>query len=167
MSEGFYLGLGLALVLRFVQWAVPAMPKSIGWSGTIAGVVVMMAEFVERSMRPPLGSVVLFLLAAVCLGGSIHLYLNRSAKAQTSMPDKTTTNQVTGAKIEGNNQGGAAAEIVNSGGGTGANIDVTGAPGQSVTGLRVQQTGPGTGLKVIQSGPGTGLSVKTTIGKPD
>jgi hypothetical protein len=80
-------------------------------------------------------------------------------------------NSVTGATIEGNSQGGAAAEIRSNGTpnnpSTGADINVTG-PGQSITGSHVIQSGPGTGLSVIQSGSGTGL--KLTVGgerKPD
>ncbi|MBI5110449.1 MAG: hypothetical protein HZA68_00570 [Rhodovulum sp.] len=161
MSEGFFLGLGLALILRFIQWAVPAMPKSVGWSGIIAGIIVVLAEFLEPSMKPPLSSVILFLIAAICLGGSFHFYVQRSAKAQT-MPDTQDRSHIVGMKIEGQHQGGAAAKIVNSGPNPALDINAVGAPGQSVTGLSVTQTGPGTGLRIIQTGPGTG--VRVTVG---
>jgi hypothetical protein len=105
------------------------------------------------------------------------------AKAQMQMPapapapssgPNTGAKQtdITGITIEGNSQGGAAAKIRSNGTpnnpSTGGDINVTGAPGQSITGLHVIQSRPGTGLSVIQSGPGTGL--KVTAGderKPD
>jgi hypothetical protein len=45
-------------------------------SGIVAGGVVMLSEFLPSHMKPPLSAVVLFLLAALCLGGAVHLYLN-------------------------------------------------------------------------------------------
>jgi hypothetical protein len=57
----------------------------------------------------------------------------------------------------------AAMTIENSGGGTGADVSVTGRAGQPApVGLDVAAAPSGMGLKVIQSGPGTGL--KVTVG---
>ena len=55
-------------------------------------------------------------------------------------------------------------EIDSSGGGTGADIDVTAQPGQGATGVRVSGAAPGGMLKVIQRGVGTGLKVVLRIG---
>lgn len=78
--------------------------------------------------------------------------------------------QVVGAEIVGNNQRGAAAEVISNGlpgqPSIGLDVSATGAPGQSVTGLRVIQNGPGTGLRVIQNGPGIGVRSTVTVG-PD
>ncbi len=70
--------------------------------------------------------------------------------------------------------------IVNSGGGVGADISVIGsagqepktgldihadgAPGQSVTGLRIIQNGTGTGMRVTVGGDGPATGVRVTVG---
>jgi hypothetical protein len=79
----------------------------------------------------------------------------------------TPSSVVVGATIVGNGQGGPAADVV----GTdqqapAAKIAASGCGGQSVTGLSVTQTGPGTGLRIVQSGPGTGMRVTATAGGP-
>ena len=78
MTNGFYLGFGVSVAFFFVRYAVPAMPKIVAWAGVLAGIVVMLAEMLEPAMKPPLGSVVLFVIAALCLGGAAHLYVHRS-----------------------------------------------------------------------------------------
>jgi hypothetical protein len=45
------------------------------------------------------------------------------------------------------------AEIVGNGSGTAADVSVSAGGASSVTGVHVEQTGPGTGLRVIQKGP--------------
>lgn len=86
----------------------------------------------------------------------------------TSQTEATThivqQQPIVGHTIEGRGQGGVAEEIVSNGSPkgptTGAEINVHGLPGQSLTGVKVIQSGPGTGLRVIQNGPGTGMRIK-------
>jgi hypothetical protein len=77
-------------------------------------------------------------------------------------------------------QGVTGATVYNTGGGTGANmsvtgaagqpprvgwdIDASGAPGRSVTGLQIIQNGPGTGMNITVGGdgPATGVRVNVT-----
>jgi hypothetical protein len=88
----------------------------------------------------------------------------------TPMATENDLNNVTGTTIIGNNQGGAAAEVLSSGSprqpSVGMDITASGAPGQNVTGLKVIQNGPGTGLRVIQNGPGVGVRSTVIVG-PD
>lgn len=76
-----------------------------------------------------------------------------------------------GSEIIGNGQGGPAAEIISNGTpghpSVGMDVTTTGTPGQSVTGVRVIQNGPGTGLRVIQNGPGVGLRSTVIVGPAD
>lgn len=96
----------------------------------------------------------------------------RAQQTQESNIEKQNNSgdNIVGAQIIGNNQGGDAAKIESTGTperpSNGANIDVTAPPGHSVTGLHVEQNGPGTGLRVIQTGPGTGLNVRVQVGPP-
>lgn len=83
------------------------------------------------------------------------------AKAQTPGGMSTPT-------AKGVNKGKTV--IDSSGGGTGADISVTGTPGATVptvgletNGLRVTQTGPGTGLKVTVGGDGPAIGVRSTV----
>jgi hypothetical protein len=98
------------------------------------------------------------------VGGAIWQF-SSAGEAQTTAPN--SGGSITGAEIIGNNQGGPAAEIQSNGTvgnpSVGADITANGQPGQSVTGLRVIQSGPGTGLRVIQNGPGVGMRV--TVGQ--
>jgi len=78
-------------------------------------------------------------------------------------------NSVVGATIIGNGQGGPAASISAFGSpgqppAVGASINATGCPGQSVTGLRVIQTGSGTGLNVTVGGNGPATGLNVTVG---
>jgi hypothetical protein len=85
--EGFYLALGVTVVLPFAQWLAPTMPRLIAYTGMAGGVLIMLAEFLDPSMKPPFSVVILFLIGALCMGGAAHLYLKaiRSQKA----PEKT------------------------------------------------------------------------------
>ena len=98
------------------------------------------------------------------IGGAIWQFTSAGI-AQTSNNDP---NHVTGLNIVGNSQGGVAAEIVSNGlpgqPSVGADIRTVVGPGQSVTGVNVTQTGPGTGLRVIQTGPGVGLRSTVIVG---
>ena len=75
--------------------------------------------------------------------------------------------KIIGLNIEGKDQGRPAAEIISQGtaehSSIGAEVDVSPAPGQSATGVRISQTGLGTGARVVQSGLGKGLKISVRI----
>lgn len=73
MSE-FYIGLGLTALVPFVQWIKPIMPKTVAWFGAGASVLIAVAGLLPPEMRPSLPSIVLLFVAALCVGGSIHLW---------------------------------------------------------------------------------------------
>lgn len=97
-------------------------------------------------------------------------------KARESAPpsnESAVTNNkappaVVGYEVIGNQQGGVADEVTSQGGpnSVGRDITVCGKPGQSVTGMRVIQSGPGsgTGERVVQMGPGTGVKITVYSG---
>lgn len=77
--------------------------------------------------------------------------------------------QVTGATIIGN--GGSGADITATGiagqpAPVGWDIQASGAPGQSVTGLRVIQNGPGTGMRITVGGTGPATGVRVGVVAP-
>jgi hypothetical protein len=88
--EGFYLALGITVVLPFGQWLAPTMPKPIAYTGMAGGILIMLSEFLDPSMKPPFAAVVLFLVGALCIGGAIQLYMKRmkepSAPAVAATP---------------------------------------------------------------------------------
>jgi hypothetical protein len=47
VMDGFYLALGVTIVLPFFQWAVPTMPRIVAYSGVIGGILVMLLEFLD------------------------------------------------------------------------------------------------------------------------
>ncbi len=106
-------------------------------------------------------------LWAITLTGNAQTSNHQTYMGPTMSNDE---NRVVGAEIIGNHQGGAAAEINSTGTAlspsVGADVSVQGQPGQSVTGLRVIQNGPGTGLRINQTGPGVGLRVTVGSGTP-
>jgi hypothetical protein len=73
--EGFYLALGVTVVLPFAQWLAPTMPKHVAYAGMAGGILIMFAEFLDPSMKPPFSVVILFLVGVLCIGGAAHLYL--------------------------------------------------------------------------------------------
>ncbi|HEX4556554.1 MAG TPA: hypothetical protein VH249_21370 [Xanthobacteraceae bacterium] len=77
MDKGFYLALGVALLLPFLQYALPVMPKSVAWTGVAAGILVMLIEFLAPEMKPSLPVVFLFLIGVLCLGWAGHLYFRQ------------------------------------------------------------------------------------------
>ena len=84
MEKGFYVGLGVAVLMPFAQWAVPVMPRSVAYAGMIAGVIVMLSEvlseFLGPEMRPPLSAALLFLVGTLSIGGAVHLYMHRAGE---------------------------------------------------------------------------------------
>jgi hypothetical protein len=137
---------------------------------------VTFALSMETNMPIRLQNILFGTFGAV-LGASLFVwggYVARdfwSAKAQTQMeqPMSNKDNSVTGMTIEGNRQGGTAAEVnvtgsVNQPAPVGLEINAVGAPGQSVTGMRVIQNGPGTGLKVTVGGDGPATGVRVRVG---
>lgn len=94
-----------------------------------------------------------------------------TASAQTPPPSQGPgQGAVVGHEVIGNNQGGAAEEIISNGQlgqpSFGGQTTVVVPPGQSAKGTRVIQTGLGTGLRVIQTGPGVGYSSTVIVGPP-
>jgi hypothetical protein len=108
-------------------------------------------------------------IAAIAAAGTVWAVSFTTTASAKSPP--FSNGSVTGHEIIGNGQGGAAEEIISNGlpgqPSVGADISVTGQPGQNVTGLQVIQTGPGIGLRVIQNGPGVGLRSTVTVGTPN
>jgi hypothetical protein len=78
VDKGFYLALGVTVILPFMQWAVPSMPRVITYAGVIGGISVMLSEFLGPEMRPPLSAVLLLLVGVLCIGGAVHLYMQRA-----------------------------------------------------------------------------------------
>jgi hypothetical protein len=85
--EGFYLALGVTVVLPFAQWLAPAMPRLVAYAGMAGGILIMFAEFLEPSMKPPFSAVILCLIGVLCIGGAAHLYI-QSIKAAKAPHDK-------------------------------------------------------------------------------
>jgi len=82
------------------------------------------------------------------------------------------TPHVLGLDVRGDHQGSgnAAYEILSTGTenkpAIGADVTIHALPGQSATGVRIVQNGPGTGMRIIQNGPGVGLRVNMISGGP-
>ena len=100
-----------------------------------------------------------------------HNQTQVSADSEVTVSDnaKSKPSDVVGAVIVGNGQGGVAADIAVTGTSgqmapvVGMDIHATGAPGQSVTGLKIIQNGPGTGLRVTVGGNGPAVGVRSTV----
>jgi hypothetical protein len=131
--EGFYLALGLTVVLPFAQWLAPTMPRLVAYTGMAGGILIVFAEFLDQSMKPPFSVVILFLIGALCMGGAAHLYWQFLRKA----PDKTADER---AKPDTQTAGSSFMRI---------------APGASVDGLTIKRGSIG--------GVGTGFDVGGTL----
>jgi hypothetical protein len=44
VENGFYLALGTTLLLPFLQYPKPVLPKSVAWAGVIGRISVMATE---------------------------------------------------------------------------------------------------------------------------
>lgn len=84
MNE-FYVGLGLTALVPFIQWIKPIMPKVVAWFGAGASVFTAAAGLLPHDMRPSLPSIILLFVAALCVGGSIHLW-GWSRKKSNELP---------------------------------------------------------------------------------
>ncbi len=67
--EGFYLALGVTVVLPFAQWMAPTMPRHVAYAGVAGGILIMFAEFLDPAMKPPFSVVILFLIGRFALAG--------------------------------------------------------------------------------------------------
>jgi hypothetical protein len=47
----------------------------------------MVVQFLPLQARPPVGSVVLFLVATICMAGAIHLYVTRAEVEQSKITE--------------------------------------------------------------------------------
>ncbi|WP_315796031.1 hypothetical protein [Bradyrhizobium sp. SZCCHNRI3043] len=87
--EGFYLALGATILLPFLQWAFPTIPKLVAYAGVAGAIVLLLSEFLDPSMKPPFSAAILFLIGALCIGGSGHLYLQSLKKSVREKPTET------------------------------------------------------------------------------
>ena len=92
--DGFYLALGVTVLLPFLQWLFPTVPKAVAYAGVIGGLLVMASEFLEASMKPPFSAVVLFLIGFLCIGGGAYQYL----RFLTPAPEKAVNTEQTSAQ---------------------------------------------------------------------
>lgn len=137
-----------------VSWAV-IPPTWNNWPfsniAIAAGAVLLLGGLVGRLVAPE--------------GSQVNTV---PAATRTAQADRTHT--LVGAEYTGKDQGGPVGDIRSTGTpegpSLGADIVVNAQPGQSATGVRVHQSGPGTGLRVVQSGPGTGMRVTVGTDKP-
>jgi hypothetical protein len=160
------LALNLLLGLLSEEWRA-AHRKTVLAGHTLGfvlfgtGVYLLAVAAIPAGWEVPMGPKISMAIGAILLVGGLVWQITWPSGAQV-MPSRSDEKQATGMRIDGNNQGGMAAEIISSGPGPAVDISAAGGAGQSVTGLHVRQTGPGTGLKVIQNGPGIGLRVTVT-----
>jgi hypothetical protein len=131
------------------------MPKHVADGGILAGFLLFLANIMEPDMKPGIYASTVFLLSLLGMGYAVHLWRNQ--KPSDNLIQSTQAQTV----------------IQNSGGGTGADISVQGAPGATTpnvgldtNGLRVIQTGPGTGMKVEVGGNGPAEGVRSTVTTP-
>jgi hypothetical protein len=75
MEGGFYFALGAAIILALLPFLTP-VPKVVAWAGTLAGMAIMLAEFLPSEYRPALAAVALFVIGVMALAGSGYLYFH-------------------------------------------------------------------------------------------
>lgn len=76
MEGGFYFAFGAAIIMALLPFVTP-VPKVVAWAGTLAGLAIMLAEFLPAEYRPSLAAVALFVIGAMALAGSGYLYFHR------------------------------------------------------------------------------------------
>lgn len=167
------IGLALNLLVGLMSAEWRAMHRKIVYAGHMFGfvllglglymlVLVAIPPHWTLTMLPKISMVV---GAVLLVGGAIWQFV--PAMAQTS-----SDNSVTGMTVEGNGQGSAAADVSVTGSTNqsvppvGLDVNAVGAPGQSVTGLKIIQRGPGTGLKITVGGDGSATGARVTVGAP-
>ena len=110
-------GIGTAVAGIAIRWAVPAVPKAIAWAIVAAGIVIALSGLPPAAMKPPLISIVLLCVAALCVGGAVHFYVQRPAVAAPAKEEaqavsaKPTINAPGG--IVTNNQSGGTNTVIN------------------------------------------------------
>ncbi len=92
--EGFYLALGVTVVLPFAQWMAPTMPRHVAYAGVAGGILIMFAEFLDPAMKPPFSVVILFLIGALCIGGAAHLYIQHLKRPADKVADSIPSEPV-------------------------------------------------------------------------
>ncbi|MBV9985459.1 hypothetical protein [Bradyrhizobium sp.] len=122
--DGFYLALGVTILLPFLQWAFPTIPKAVAYAGATGGILVLLSEFLDTSMKPPFAAAMLFLLGVLCFAGAGHLYLRflKKPQASTVSSDKPTASPPTPAAALASTLRGPTLEAIGN-----SKIDATGA----------------------------------------
>jgi hypothetical protein len=101
--DGFYLALGVTFVLPFLQWAVPTMPRILAYAGVAGGITVMLAEFLDPTMKPPFSVVILFLIGVLCIGGAAHLYFQSIRRQPAKVAETAPADKSRGPTLEATN----------------------------------------------------------------
>jgi hypothetical protein len=71
---GFYLSLGIAILVPCLQWAFPLLPKLVAYSGAATGAAIMLIEFLKPSLKPSFLVVTLLLIGMTCISIAGYLY---------------------------------------------------------------------------------------------
>lgn len=137
------------------------MPKHTADAGIVAGLLLILADVLEPTMRPNIIAAGLFLTGVLFIGGSLDVWLSQSGAVAQTPPTSPPTTTAEGPETV----------IQNSGGGTGLDLTVTGQKGATsptiglqTNGLKIIQSGPGTGAKVTVGGNGPAIGIRSTVG---
>ena len=159
MIGGIFIGVGIFLFFLSTPAALPPGVTMLPKASMVLGCILFIGGAIWQFS--PSGN------AQIITAVPSHTAISAAQDAPGELTETGRTSQATGVEITGNSQGGPAAEVIGNGqGGVASEVRVSGCPGQSVTGLRVTQNGPGTGLSVVQTGPGVGMRVVVGIGGP-
>jgi hypothetical protein len=98
MDTPIYLGLGVSVVFFFLRYAVNAVPKFIAWAGVVAGLLIVLAQFLPLEARPPMSVVILFLIGFMALATGGYLWIqNMQGPKRTTAPLSEEAPTATGA----------------------------------------------------------------------
>lgn len=76
MANGWVFGLGVTLVFC-ARYFIPAMPRTASGSGIAIGLLIVISEMADKSIKPPFSAIVFAAAAILCAAVAVHLYWNR------------------------------------------------------------------------------------------
>ena len=86
MPQEAAIGVAMAVIFAFLRWAIPAIPRTIAWSGVVAGLIVLLAAIGPIPMNLSLPVIALFLVGAICIGGAVHLAFKPKVPVSAAAP---------------------------------------------------------------------------------
>jgi peptidoglycan/LPS O-acetylase OafA/YrhL len=84
MDQDFSIGSGLSILFGFLRWRIPKMTNHTAEGGILAGVLLILADFLVPDMKPNIFAAGLLVIGLLCVGAAFDVWLNQKKLGQSA-----------------------------------------------------------------------------------